>query len=441
MVEWQTGGKKMLINDDNQIVEDIEQRAILVGLSLGRDEYNVEESMIELKELTLAANAEVAGILIQNKERVDATFFIGKGKVEEVRQACEINEANLVIFNDELSGAQIRNLENALDVKVIDRTALILDIFAVRAKTKIAKLQVELAQLRYRLPRLQGLGASLSRTGAGIGTRGPGEQKLELDRRRIRERITEIQRQIKEANQSREVQRNQREKNEVPIVAVVGYTNAGKSTLMNKILEMTNDEDVSDKQVFVKNMLFATLDTYSRRITLDENRSFILVDTVGFVSKLPHALVEAFKATLEEVNEADLLVHVTDASNEHQGMQLNVTNRVLDEIGAGNKKMIFAQNKIDLLDRELANLRENTYQTSALSGKGIDALIQGIVKEIFSDIVTATFLVPFDQGRVLSEICDAGKVLSTDYLENGTKVKVELHGKDYNKYKKFSIGE
>lgn len=431
----------MLINDDNQIVEDIEQRAILVGLSLGRDEYDIEESMIELKELTLAANAEVAGILIQNKERVDATFFIGKGKVEEVRQACEINEANLVIFNDELSGAQIRNLENALDVKVIDRTALILDIFAVRAKTKIAKLQVELAQLRYRLPRLQGLGVSLSRTGAGIGTRGPGEQKLELDRRRIRDRITEIQRQIKEANQSREVQRNQREKNEVPIVAVVGYTNAGKSTLMNKILEMTNDEDISDKQVFVKNMLFATLDTYSRRITLDENRSFILVDTVGFVSKLPHALVEAFKATLEEVNEADLLVHVIDASNEHQGMQFNVTNRVLDEIGAGNKKMIFAQNKIDLLDHEIVSLRENTYQTSALSGKGIEELIQRIVKEIFSDIVSATFLVPFDQGRVLSEICDAGKVLSTDYLEKGTQVVVELHEKDYNKYKTFSVGE
>jgi GTP-binding protein HflX len=346
-----------------------------------------------------------------------------------------------VIFNDELSGAQIRNLENALDVKVIDRTALILDIFAVRAKTKIAKLQVELAQLRYRLPRLQGFGASLSRTGAGIGTRGPGEQKLELDRRRIRERISEIQRQIKEANQSREVQRNQREKNEIPIVAVVGYTNAGKSTLMNKILEMTNEDDVSDKQVFVKNMLFATLDTYSRRITLDENRSFILVDTVGFVSKLPHALVEAFKATLEEVNEADLLVHVVDASNEHQGMQFNVTNRVLDEIGAGNKPMIFAQNKIDLVDHELSNLREDTYPTSAISGQGLTELLDAIVKEIFNDIVTATFLVPFDQGRILSEICDAGRVMSTDYLETGTRVAVELHEKDYNKYKKFNVGE
>lgn len=431
----------MLIDENNEIVEAIEQRAVLVGVSLGRDEYDIEESMIELKELTLAAQAEVAGIIVQNKERIEATYFIGKGKVEEVRQACEINEANIVIFNDELSGAQIRNLEDALGVKVIDRTALILDIFAVRAKTRIAKLQVELAQLRYRLPRLKGFGTSLSKTGAGIGTRGPGEQKLELDRRRIRERITEIQRQIREANQSREVQRTQREKNEIPIVAVVGYTNAGKSTLMNKVLELTNEEDVSEKKVFVKNMLFATLDTYSRRITLDENRSFILVDTVGFVSKLPHALVEAFKATLEEVNEADLLIHVTDASNEHEGMQKVVTHRVLDEIGAGNKAMIYAQNKIDLVDHDIAILGDKTYQTSALKGDGLDVLLEAIVKEIFNDIITATFLVPFSEGRVLSEICDAGKVLVTDYLETGTQVKVELHDKDYNKYKKFSVGE
>ncbi|MBN2898334.1 MAG: GTPase HflX [Clostridia bacterium] len=422
-------------------MEDIEQRAILVGVSFGRDEYDIEESMNELKELTLAANAEVAGILIQNKERVDATFFIGKGKVEEVREACVLNDANLVIFNDELSGAQIRNLEQAMDVKVIDRTALILDIFAVRAKTRIAKLQVELAQLRYRLPRLQGLGQSMSRTGAGIGTRGPGEQKLELDRRRIRERITEIQQQIKEANQTRQVQRVKRDKNEIPIVAVVGYTNAGKSTIMNKILEMTNEEDVTEKQVFAKNMLFATLDTYSRRISLDENRNFILVDTVGFVSKLPHSLVEAFKATLEEVNEADLLIHVVDASNEHQNMQMTVTHRVLDEIGAGNKKMLFAYNKIDLVDHEIDHLKEGAYQTSAVTGMGLDGLIQGIVKEVFNDIVSATFLVPFDQGRILSELCNAGKVLSTDYLETGTKVRLELHEKDYNKYKNFSIGE
>ncbi len=431
----------MLIDEENKIIEDIEQTAILVGLSLGRDEYDIEESMIELKELTLAAHAEVAGILVQNKDRVDATFFIGKGKVEEVRQACEINDANLVIFNDELSGAQIRNLEEALGVKVIDRTALILDIFAVRAKTKIAKLQVELAQQKYRLPRLKGLGESMSRTGAGIGTRGLGEQKLELDRRRVRERIHDISKQIKELGQTRQVQRTQRGKNEIPVVAVVGYTNAGKSTLMNKILELTNEEDVTDRQVFVKNMLFATLDTYSRRITLDENRNFILVDTVGFVSKLPHALVEAFKATLEEVNEADLLVHVVDASNEHQGMQMDVTNRVLEEIGAGNKKMIFAQNKIDLVDHEVATLGEDTYQTSAISGQGLDALLDGIVKEIFNDIVTAIFLVPFDQGRVLSEICDAGKVLTTDYLETGTKVTVEMHKKDFNKYETFSVGE
>ncbi len=431
----------MIINEENKIVDNIEQRAILVGLSLGRDEYDIDESMIELKELTLAALAEVAGIIVQNKDSIDPTFFIGKGKVEEVRQACEINNANLVIFNDELSGAQIRNLENALDMKVIDRTALILDIFAVRAKTKIAKLQVELAQLRYRLPRLKGLGESMSRTGAGIGTRGLGEQKLELDRRRLRDRINDIQKNINELGQTREVQRSQRGKNEVPIVAVVGYTNAGKSTMMNKILEMTNEEDSTERHVFVKNMLFATLDTYSRRISLDENRNFILVDTVGFVSKLPHALVEAFKATLEEVNYADLLIHVVDASNEHHRMQMNVTERVLSEIGAGDKKMIYAYNKIDLVDQEDIIFEKNSIKTSAINGEGIEPLLNYIAKEIFNDIVTAKFLVPFDKGRYLSEICDAGKVISTDYLETGTQVKVELHNKDFNKYKEFYVGE
>lgn len=431
----------MLMNEQNEVLEEMEQRAILVGLSLGRDEYDIEESMNELRELTLAAHAEVAGLLIQNKERVDSTFFIGKGKVDEVRYACQVNDANLVIFNDELSGAQIRNLEDALEIKVIDRTALILDIFAVRAKTKIAKLQVELAQLRYRLPRLQGLGQSLSRTGAGIGTRGPGEQKLEIDRRRVRERISDIQKQIQEAGQIRQVQRAKRDKNQVPIVAVVGYTNAGKSTLMNKILDLTNEEDVTDRQVFVKNMLFATLDTYSRRIVLDENRSFILVDTVGFVSKLPHSLVEAFKATLEEVNQADLLVNVVDASNEHQNMQITVTDRVLDEIGAGNKKMLYAYNKIDLIDHEVQLLREDAFQTSALTGLGLDHLMDAIVSTLFTDIRTATFLVPFNKGRILSEICDAGKVLQTNYLETGTSVQVELHQRDYNKFKEYCIGD
>lgn len=431
----------MIIDDENKTVENLEQRAILVGLSLGRDEYNIKESMIELRELTLAALAEVAGIIVQNKDSIDPTFFVGKGKVEEVRQACEVNDANLVIFNDELSGAQIRNLEKALDIKVIDRTALILDIFAKRAKTKIAKLQVELAQLRYRLPRLKGLGESMSRTGAGIGTRGLGEQKLELDRRRLRDRINDIQKNINEIGKTREIQRSQRGKNEVPIVAVVGYTNAGKSTMMNKILEMTNEEDTTDRQVFVKDMLFATLDTYSRRISLDENRNFILVDTVGFVSKLPHALVEAFKATLEEVNYADLLIHVVDASNEHYAMQMAVTKRVLTEIGSGDKNMIYAYNKIDLVGDNEIVYEENHYKTAAISGEGINPLLERIVKEIFNDIVITDFLVPFDKGRILSEICDAGKVLSTDYLETGTKVKIELHKKDYNKFEEFCVGE
>ncbi len=439
----------MLIDENNNVIlDDIHRKAILVGLSNFTNEYDIQSSMLELKELAKAVDVEVMAISIQNKDKIDPTYYIGKGKVEEIKYACEINEANLVIFNDELSGGQMRNLENALDIKVIDRTALILDIFAIRAKTKIAKLQVELAELRYRLPRLQGIGASLSKTGAGIGTRGLGEQKLELDKRVIRERISDVKRQIADAKKTREVQRTKRSKNDIPIVAIVGYTNAGKSTLMNKVLEMSSVDDIDDKKVFVKNMLFATLDTYSRRITLDENRSFILIDTVGFVSKLPHGLVEAFKATLEEVKYADILLNVVDISSEFSNMQMSITQNVLSEIGAGNKEMFTVFNKVDLIDNgdfidvedTLVN-KEKNYYISAESGFGIESLIEGIKKHIFNDIIKTVFFVPFSDGRILSEICDVGKVLNTEYLENGTKIEIELHQKDYNKYIKFCVGD
>ncbi len=427
------------MTEKNEMIEDLVQRAILVGFNRNERfaEIEIEESMNELSELTLAAGAEVLGMMIQNKQTIDPATLIGKGKVEELREMAENMGANLVIFNDELSGAQLRNLEAATQVTVIDRTALILDIFARRARTKVAKLQVELAQLQYRLPRLRGLGQALSRTGAGIGTRGPGEQKLEIDRRRVNERITDIRRQIKEAGKVRETQRQQRTRNEIPVVAVVGYTNAGKSTLMNKLISMSSEAD-EEKMVFAKNMLFATLDTYTRRIEFDDNRPFVLVDTVGFVSKLPHALVQAFKATLEEVVEADLIIHVVDASTEHYKLQISVTNKVLGELGASDKPQIIAYNKVDLLeDRSGIPKFENVLQISAHTGEGIDQLIETVRKHVFSDVVTANMLIPFSDGAVYSQICEIGNVLETEYVETGTSIRVELKDKDYNKYMKY----
>ena len=258
------------------------QRAVLVGMFQGlHNEFDPTESMNELVELTYAAQAEVSAVIVQNKSKIEVATYIGSGKVDEVRLAVEQNDANIVIFNDELSGAQMRNLEALIGTTVVDRTALILDIFALRAQTKIAKLQVEYAQLKYRLPRLIGMNGNLSRTGGGIGTRGPGEQKLEIDRRRIQERLDEIRKQIADADKNRVVQRQLREKNEIPVVALVGYTNAGKSSLMNALIGMSSDADI-ERHVFEKDMLFATLDTYNRRIELDDKKEFILTDTVGF---------------------------------------------------------------------------------------------------------------------------------------------------------------
>ena len=298
--------------ENNEVIRDDAYRAILVGLQTSED---ISYSMEELKGLAEAANVEVLGQMIQNLERPNTATLIGKGKVEELAEMVKNMEADTVIFNDELTGMQLRNLEDAVGVRVIDRTILILDIFAARANSREGKLQVELAQLAYRMPRLTGFGKSLSRLGGGIGTRGPGEKKLETDRRHIERRMYDIKAELAQLKNTRSVQRARREKSEIPVVALVGYTNSGKSALMNRILAMTEKEE--EKAVFEKNMLFATLDTQQRSVVLDTNHQFILVDTVGFVSKLPHALVDAFKATLEEVCYADLLLHVVDSAYEH----------------------------------------------------------------------------------------------------------------------------
>ena len=325
-------------------MEKQQERALLIGLNITTnvkkiDDIDINESMEELKELAKAAGAEVVGSLIQNRPAIDAAYYVGKGKVEELRAYCEATDATMVIFNDELSGAHIRNLEEAVGRKVIDRTTLILDIFAQRALSKEGKLQVELAQLRYRMPRLYGMGGEMSRTGAGIGTRGPGEQKLEIDKRIILNKIADIRKELKEVSKNRETQRVQRMKSNIPIVALVGYTNAGKSTLLNELIKTHKDYE-EEKEVFVKNMLFATLDVTLRKATLPNKRDFLVVDTVGFVSKLPHDLVNAFKATLEEVQYADLILHVIDATNSSYELQKQTTEAVFKDEEVGDTKTI-----------------------------------------------------------------------------------------------------
>ncbi len=431
----------MLLNDKNETLKEIEQRVVLVGINSGRrDEFSIEDSMAELKELSKAAGAQVLDIVIQNKAKIDSTYFIGKGKADEVKMICTALDANTVIFNDELSPSQIRNLEEVLEVTIIDRTTLILDIFARRATTREAKLQVELAQLRYRLPRLVGLGKSLSRTGGGIGTRGPGEQKLELDRRRILDRISDIKGQIEEVRKHREVQGAKRKKNKIPVVSLVGYTNAGKSTIMNKFLDLSIEES-ENKKVYSEDLLFATLDTYHRRIVLDDKKEFILIDTIGFVSKLPHHLVEAFKATLDEVVEADLLVHVVDSSNENYEMQINVTNEVLRDLNALSKPIIYAFNKCDKgSNNEVARLKDSVL-VSALTGYGIEELIKVIKGQLFKDMRKCRMLIPFEKGKIFSYLNEKAKIYNVKYEANGTYLETELNEADFNRYREYVIEE
>lgn len=422
-------------NENNEVIREDEYKAILVGLQRNED---ISYSMEELKGLAEAANADVLGQMVQNLERPNTATLIGKGKVEELAEMVKNMEADTVIFNDELTGMQLRNLEDAVGVRVIDRTILILDIFAARATSKEGKLQVELAQLQYRMPRLTGFGKSLSRLGGGIGTRGPGEKKLETDRRHIERRMYDIKAELAQLKNTRGVQRARREKSEIPVVALVGYTNSGKSALMNRILSMTEKED---KTVFEKNMLFATLDTQQRSVVLDCNHQFILVDTVGFVSKLPHSLVEAFKATLEEVVYADLLVHVVDSAFENYDFQIDVTNKVLAEIGAAGKEKIMAYNKIDLIGENSVIPFPGTDSIfiSAKYGQNIDELLEKIKQSIFKDEVSARLLIPYAKGDVSSYLCEKAKVNVMEYREDGTYFEVELKAADYQRLKEYEV--
>lgn len=419
--------------EDNQVIEEGKHRAILVGFTRSED---IGYSMAELSGLAEADNIQVIGEMIQILPKPNSATLIGSGKVLELAEMVKRMEADMVVFNNELTGMQLRNLEETLDVKVIDRTILILDIFASRADSAEGKLQVELAQLRYRMPRLLGFGRSLSKLGAGIGTRGPGEKKLETDRRHIEKRVEDIKADLRKVQSTRMIQRAKREKSDIPVVALVGYTNSGKSAIMNNILSLAEKEDKAVKE---KDMLFATLDAQQRNIKLGSNQEFILVDTVGFISKLPHGLVEAFKATLEEVKFADLLLHVVDSSYEDNQFQIDVTNQVLEEIGVADKNKLLVFNKIDIVREYDSSPSEyKKIFISAKTGEGVEELLEEVRRRIFDD-TTVKFLIPYDRGDISSYLCEKTNVISMDYKDNGTEIVVEISRSDYQRLREFEV--
>ncbi|MBR1820593.1 MAG: GTPase HflX [Clostridia bacterium] len=372
-----------------------------------------EESLDELASLAETAGAMVITRVIQNRQRPDSATYIGSGKAEELALACQAMEIDLAILDDELTGAQQRNLENILGVRVIDRTALILDIFAQRAQSAEGKLQVELAQMKYRLPRLQGMGTVLSRLGGGIGTRGPGETRLEVDRRRIRKRIDDLESQLREIKKQRDLRRARREKTGQTTVALVGYTNAGKSTLLNAL---------SGADVLVEDKLFATLDPVMRSVDLPENRSCLVVDTVGFIRKLPHQLVQAFRSTLEEALYADLLVVVSDLSSPNYAQQRATVFEVLNDLGAADKPILEALNKADRVNVTGMIEPADAILISAREGRGLEALKAEISRRVAALRHRAELVIPYDRGNVLSLIHGKGQVVEEEYLAEGTRV-------------------
>lgn len=425
----------------NDVIEETEEKAILVG-------SDTKESLEELEELTKACDIPVLKTVFQSRNKIDAAYFIGRGKVLEIASMRQIERANVIIFDDELSGSQVRNLEAALGAKVIDRTTLILEIFATRAKTKEAKIQVELAQLKYRLSRLQGLGTVLSRTGGGIGTRGPGEKKLETDRRHIMETIYTLKDELKKIKKTRDVQREKRNKENIPKVSLVGYTNAGKSTLRNALCDLAaKKENVGKEKVFEANMLFATLDTTTRAVTLSKKGVITLTDTVGFVRKLPHDLVEAFKSTLEEVIFSDLLCHVIDTSSDSAMEQYKAVNEVLNELGAIDKETIFVLNKIDkATEEQIALLKEEIgnnqiIEISAKEKINLEALLNLVEEKLPYNYKKIEYLIPYEKSDIQSYLHRNARVLEEEYKDNGTYMVVEVDDEVYNKTREYSVQE
>ena len=409
-----------------QEIEEIEEKVILVGVS-EQEGDDAEDSVTELAELVKTAGATVVGTLIQKRETIHPGTYVGTGKVEEIALLIAQTGATGIVCDDELSPAQLRNLENMLDTKVMDRTLIILDIFAARATTSEGKIQVELAQLKYRLSRLSGLGKTMSRLGGGIGTRGPGEKKLEIDRRLINDRIAQLNRELKEVVKHREITRAKRAKSEVPVVAIVGYTNAGKSTLLNHL---------TDAEVLEEDKLFASLDPTTRMLELDGHQQVLLTDTVGFIRKLPHHLIEAFKSTLEEAKYADYIFHVVDASNLQMDKQMHIVYETLDHLGVKNKKMVTLFNKMDQRTEEepLQDFRaDHILQISAANNQGLDeikALLQEMLRE---DKVYIERVIPYAQAGIIQLVREKGELVSEEYVPEGIEIKayvpMEVYGK------------
>lgn len=413
------------------------ERAILIGMEWGRNDslWTVDDSLEELKQLADTAGATVIKKFIQKRPKPDPAFFIGRGKVQELALYAQQENIDLCIFDDELSPAQQRNIESVMGIRILDRTALILDIFAQRARTNEGKLQVELAQLQYTLPRIMGKGLMLSRLGGGIGTRGPGETKLEVDRRRIRDRIAFIKDQIEKVKAVRSLHRSKRKKNNVFEVSLVGYTNAGKSTLLNTL---TNSD------IYAKDQLFATLDPTTRQLTLPNKQEIIITDTVGFIQRLPHQLIAAFRSTLEVVTEADLLVHVIDVSHELYKEQAAAVHEVLKEIGAETKPVITVYNKIDKLppDSKLTDrlaLEEDTVCISAAKKLNLETLQQMIESYLKSKAVEVTLCIPYAETAKAAQLHETANVLEQEYTENGAVMKVILPVEDLEAYNEYIL--
>ena len=405
--------------------EEIE-RVLLIGVALD-DNDEAESSLDELAELAKTAGAVTVGRLIQPREYFHPATYIGKGKLEEVRLMADELDATGIICDDELTPAQLRNLEDVLNLKIMDRTMVILDIFASRANTSEGKIQVEMAQLKYRMTRLSGLGTALSRLGGGIGTRGPGEKKLEVDRRLINDRIAQLRRELKEVQKHRDITRAKREKNKVPVVAIVGYTNAGKSTLLNHLTEA---------DVLEEDKLFATLDPTTRILALDGKQQVLLTDTVGFIRKLPHHLIEAFKSTLEEAKYADIIFHVVDASNMQREKQMFITYQTLDDLGVKDKKFVTLFNKQDArTDNEpLHDFRADyTLNISAAKDLGLDE-VKSLLEEILRENkVYIERIIPYDKAGVIQLIRKQGELVSEEYVADGIQIKayvpMEVYGR------------
>lgn len=409
------------------------EKVILVHLNILDSELKVENKIKELEELVRASEGQVVGIILQNASSINPSYYIGSGKVKEVRDYADSLEADTIVFNNELTGSQMKNLEDSIDRKIIDRTGLILDIFARRAKTKEGKLQVELAQLEYRLPRLTGFRNYLSKEGAGIGTRGPGEQKLEVDRRTIQKEILRIKKHLANSYEKRMLKSKKRRNSPIPIVSLIGYSNAGKSTILNKIVDMFSDQE---KKVYADDMLFATLDVSARNITLPNDKKLIITDTVGFVSDLPTKLVESFKGTLEEIEISDLLIIVVDTSNIDYMLQIDATKKILKDMNLGDKKILYCFNKIDK-NPSFAFLPRNfdSIYISAKDDKDIKRLVDKITDLVFEDYDYYNIEVSYDM--IDSFMKEEIKVYNTSYTDQGLRGKIFINKNQKKEYKRY----